>query len=81
MSQPGEFSVGLVDDGTLDTVIEIEHAPCGTVWEWRYDLETAADYRDETGFLDLPRFLEEIVEPDLESDGCAVCDHNEGNKA
>ena len=51
---PDEFH--LTDDGTLDTVI------CGpNGFETRYDMEFAADWRDESGALDIDRFIKEVV--------------------
>lgn len=51
---PNDF--WLVDDGTLDTVIAGPHS-----FETRYDIETAADYRNTYGELDTERFVKEVV--------------------
>lgn len=44
--------IGLVDDGTLDTVVSVN----GT--ELRYSQEFAADFRDETGAITRRGWLE-----------------------
>ena len=49
----------LIDDGTLDTVATCIH---GT--EFRYSTDFAADYRDDTGALDWPRFRKDVLTPD-----------------
>ena len=54
-----ETSFMLVDDGSLDTVIECYS--CGA--EMRFSLETAAPYRDGDGTLDLDAF---VTDTDME---------------
>ncbi|MCP4902907.1 MAG: hypothetical protein GY906_38585 [bacterium] len=48
--------VTLVDDGTLDTVVEARGV------EVRFSQEEADDYRDEDGDLDFERFVEDHLE-------------------
>ena len=67
-----EYTVFLCDDGTMDTVVDIQHPQRynGESQETRYDCATAAEYRDESGALDLEEFVRNVVIPDLEaSDG------------
>jgi hypothetical protein len=59
----------LVDDGTIDTVIGV-HAG-NRSFELRYDLEFAAEYRDEDGVLDFDAFVEDVVMYDAEEELCA----------
>ncbi len=55
----------LIDDGTLDTVVE---TPDGK--EWRYS--DTSYYRDkDTGALDFERFCKDVVIPDYENDAWA----------
>lgn len=46
--------VELVDDGTMDTVLRVGE------YVFRYSHEFAADYRDESGALDLESFIEDV---------------------
>jgi len=50
----------LLDDGTLDTVVEVTCMRCGKTWEERFDGECASYYRNpETGaMVDLLAFVE-----------------------
>lgn len=50
--QAGDFSIA--DDGTLDTVIAWNH---DTGFSWRFDQESAAEYRDDSGELDIEALL------------------------
>lgn len=61
------FEFDLVDDGTMDTVVEVwkNDRLIGT---FRYDCEFAAEYRDESGALDMDRFIEEVLMEDAEND-------------
>lgn len=66
------MKITLLDDGTLDTVVELTCPDCGHVWEWRYS--DTSGYRDEnTGALDTDTFFSDVVEPDFNSDGCPRC--------
>lgn len=51
-----ETSFDLIDDGTLDTVIQC--GECGT--EMRFSLEIAALWRDADGALDLDAFVTDM---------------------
>lgn len=51
MMQPDASMVELIDDGTLDTVI------CIGDEEFRYDVETAAEWRDSDGSFDVDLFV------------------------
>ena len=56
----------LCDDGTLDTVVLV---CCGDdEQELSYDMECAAEYRDENGYLDFTHFVSDIVMPDAEEE-------------
>ena len=46
----GHFDVSLGDDGTMDTVISVEHELYGT-HEIRYGCEYTSEYRDDTGTM------------------------------
>ena len=48
----------LLDDGTLDTAVEIRCTICGRTWEERFNGEYASEYRDIDGCLDLLAFVE-----------------------
>jgi len=68
----------LIDDGSMDTVVEATCEECGMVTEYRYDCETAAHYRDaETGTLDFETFCSEVVVLDHENEECEGCEPNE----
>ncbi len=54
-----ETSFDLVDDGTLDTVLDC--TVCGETL--RFATETAAPYRDDDGALDLDAF---VINTDME---------------
>lgn len=57
------FEPTLCDDGTMDTVVEVNGR------EFRYDGETASHYRDpDTGALDLDAFAREVVLLDIDGD-------------
>lgn len=43
----------VLDDGTLDTVIECYCPECGARWEERFSADAASVYRDDFGWLDL----------------------------
>ena len=69
MHENDEFSVTLLDDGTMDTVVEVTDKQTNKTRKYRYDLESACEYRDEnTGCLDFETFCTDIVFPD------AACD-------
>jgi hypothetical protein len=51
----------LVDDGTLDTVIDYK----GT--EYRYSTEFTAPYRDDRGYLNLGWFVRDQVQYDIDA--------------
>lgn len=53
----GQFDVSLGDDGTLDTVIVVNHELYGNQ-EIRYSTEFAAHYRDDTGAMTEDGFVE-----------------------
>ena len=53
----GQFDVSLGDDGTLDTVICVEHELYGS-HEIRYDCEFASEYRNDTGAMTDDGFAE-----------------------
>lgn len=62
--ETSEFVYELVDDGTLDTVVQVTDLESGETWQERIDIETAAHYREddgsftETGFAD---FCDSII--------------------
>lgn len=60
--EPEDFT--LIDDGTMDTVIRLPDDR-----EWRYECDTAGDYRDESGALDTEAFVRDIVMEDWRADG------------
>ena len=45
------LEASVLDDGTMDTVIAVYCSECKETWEERFDGETAADYRDDDGYL------------------------------
>ena len=51
----------LLDDGTMDTVVEL---PDGT--EWRYS--DTSDYRDDAGVLDFDTWAHDVVLPEMDAD-------------
>jgi len=62
----------LADDGTMDTVIDVECMKCSSRWTERIDCEAASFYRDEsigelTGFTDL-------VVSYIDDEPCPECD-------
>ena len=61
------YEFTLLDDGTLDTVIGVHDPVTDITQEFRYGLDLAAEYRDETGCLDLDRFIDDIVGPDADT--------------
>jgi len=62
----------LADDGTMDTVVNVECQICGEIWEERLDCEAASFYRDEdTGDL---IDLNGLVEDYLDNEPCPHCD-------
>lgn len=68
MKQATLADCNLDDDGTLDTVCSVTCPDCGETEEYRYDSETAAEYRDDdTGEL-FDAFFTDIVLPDFESE-------------
>ncbi len=48
----------LLDDGTMDTVVECTCTDCGRIWQERFS--DTSDYRDENGSMD---DLDGILEP------------------
>ena len=60
----------LLDDGTMDTVIECTCSDCGHTWEERFDCEFAADYRDDDGYLDEDHVAELLVDDYVECPRC-----------
>ncbi len=60
------YDITLLDDGTMDTVIEVSHPRWGDESQtFRYS--DTSEYRDpETGYLDEDAFFEEVVIPDAE---------------
>lgn len=61
----------LLDDGTMDTVIECTCSDCGHTWEERFSCESAADYRDsETGCLDEDHVAELLADENVECPNC-----------
>ena len=68
----GEFTVLLEDDGTMDTVISVEHRLTEKT-EYRYDTEYAAMFRDENGAMTDDGFkelAEESVDAYIEDHCC-----------
>jgi len=66
MSVPQKLNIQLVDDGTMDTVVNVNGQ------EFRYSIEVASPYRDaETGVLDFDSFCAEVVKEDYDND-CAT---------
>jgi hypothetical protein len=66
MSDLGIEHCMLLDDGTLDTVVEVTCPKCDKVRVLRYS--DTSEYRDSDGALDEDRFFEEVVLDDFESD-------------
>ena len=62
------YKVSLLDDGTMDTVVEVTDKASGITREFRYDCELTGDYRDESGALDEASFFADVVITDAESD-------------
>ena len=62
----------LADDGTMDTVIDVECMKCSSRWTERIGTEAASFYRDEsTGeLIDLGGLVEDY----LDDDPCSECD-------
>ena len=61
----------LIDDGTIDTVIEVHCNNCDRVWEERFS--DTSDYRDpDTGILDFNAFLDAYAD-----DIYCVCESEE----
>lgn len=56
----------LIDDGTIDTVVEVRCMDCGRTWTERFS--DTFDYRDEDGDLDLAALM------DNEDIGCEQCE-------
>jgi len=62
-----DYEITLLDDGTLDTVIEVSHPNfVNGSEEMHFDGEFASEWRDDTGLLDLKGFAEDVVIPDCE---------------
>ena len=61
-----EYDVCLVDDGTMDTVVEVSHERWEEPRTYRYH-DTSA-YRDENGCVDMEAFAAEVVIPDAETE-------------
>jgi len=55
------LSFWLVDDGSLDTVIECVCENCGRSWDVRFSTECASDYRDDSGALDEDTFIADML--------------------
>jgi len=60
------YEVTLIDDGTLDTVVEVSHERWTEPKVYRYSTECAAAYRDNDGVLDMQAFADDVVIPDAE---------------
>ena len=61
----------LADDGTMDTVIDVECMKCSSRWTERIGTEAASFYRDEsTGELDLG----DIIGDYFYNEPCSECD-------
>lgn len=65
----GFQTYSLLDDGTMDTVLQVE-CPEGHKWTERFDLETAAEYRRPDGELNFV----DLVEDFADSIECAECE-------
>lgn len=63
-----EYDVRLLDDGTLNTVIEVSAERWDDVQTYHYSQEAATAYRDEDGCLDLQAFANDVVIPDIEAE-------------
>lgn len=59
-----EYNVYLIDDGTMDTVIKVNHERWAEPRVYRYT--DTSDYRDESGSLDFDTFIADVVIPDAE---------------
>ena len=66
VSLNNQYDVTLLDDGTMDTVVEISHKRWDEPKEYRYSTECASAYRDNDGVLDMQSFIDDIVIPDAE---------------
>ena len=62
----------LLDDGTMDTVVEFHCTRCNRTWEERFS--DASDYRDEDGDLDLNAFVAELG---ICCEMCGDCDFDD----
>lgn len=59
------YDCTLLDDGTMDTVVEVFDPITEQTREWRYS--DTSDYRDpQSGALDEETFFAEVVIPDAE---------------
>ena len=59
-----DYEVYLVDDGTMDTVVEVCHGRWPRCRTFRYS--DASEYRDESGCLNFDAFAKDVVIPDAE---------------
>lgn len=62
------YEINLVDEGTMDTVVDVCHERWNGYQTFRYDGMIASEYRDENGVLDLDAFARDIVIPDAEEE-------------
>lgn len=61
-----EYGIDLIDEGTMDTVVDVYHPRWDEPKTFRYS--DTSDYRDEAGCLDLKTFAEKVVIPDAEQE-------------
>jgi len=74
-----DFEYTLLDDGTLDTVIEVTCTRCGDSWEERYNLDPEDIPEGEE--WDRVGEVMALCEYDTESMGCPHCDGDEDEDA
>ena len=64
VSADDKYDVTLLDEGTMDTVVEVYHSRWDEPKIYRYSTECAAVYRDNDGVLDMQSFVDDVVIPD-----------------
>lgn len=66
-----EYDFDLLDDGTMDTVVEVMDCDTGQIRMYRYS--DTSEYRDpDSGSLNFDRFVGEVVLPNADADDWSV---------
>jgi len=71
---PTSFEFDIVDDGTLDTVVEVTCNRCEHSFELRYNPEPP---EDETEKWDRVQDALDMAESDMDESGCPLCDDDD----